>query len=157
MCERHAARGRKYELLACVIIIQREGCMRVNGYHKYELLACVSIIQHEGVSTSCWYVSASYSARAACVRTSTADTSCLRVLASYSEGCIRADEYQYERKYEGRYELLACIGIIRREGASTSAGTISKLFLTQKISVLLNDVLLSLCSERSFLLIAFGC
>ena len=102
--------------------------MRVNGYHKYELLACVSIIQHEGVSTSCWYVSASYSARAACVRTSTADTSCLRVLASYSEGCIRADEYQYERKYEGRYELLACIGIIRREGASTIAGTISKLF-----------------------------
>ena len=90
MSKYHAGRGRKYELLACVSVIQREGCVRANEYRKYELLACVSIIQsegcmhaneyckyerkyellacvsimmHEGASTSCWHVSASYSTR----------------------------------------------------------------------------------------------
>ena len=52
MCQRHTARGSKYardyELLACVGIIQREGCMRANEYRKYELLACVGIIQRKG-------------------------------------------------------------------------------------------------------------
>ena len=40
---------RKYELLACVSIIQREGSMRASEYREY--------------GTSCWHVSASYSAR----------------------------------------------------------------------------------------------
>ena len=44
MCQYHTARGRKYELLSCVDIIQREGCMRANVYRKYELLSCVSVI-----------------------------------------------------------------------------------------------------------------
>jgi hypothetical protein len=43
---------RKYELLECVSIIQRQRCMRANEYR----------------STSCCHVSASYSARAACAR-----------------------------------------------------------------------------------------
>ena len=37
MRKHHAVRGRNYELLACVVIIQREGCLRANVYHKYEL------------------------------------------------------------------------------------------------------------------------
>ena len=39
---------RKYELVSCVSIIQREGCMHANEYRKYELLLCVSIIQRKG-------------------------------------------------------------------------------------------------------------
>ena len=39
---------RKYELVSCVSIIQREACMHANGYHTYELLLCVSIIQRKG-------------------------------------------------------------------------------------------------------------
>ena len=70
MRKHHAVRGRNYELLACVVIIQHEDCLRANVYHKYELkyelVACVSVMQHEGASTSCWRVLSSYSARAAC-------------------------------------------------------------------------------------------
>ena len=40
--------NREYELLACVSIIQRRGCMRADEYRKYELVSCVSIIQREG-------------------------------------------------------------------------------------------------------------
>jgi hypothetical protein len=43
---------RKYELLECVSIIRRQGCMRANEYR----------------STSCCHVSASYSTRTACAR-----------------------------------------------------------------------------------------
>ena len=50
MRKHHAVRGRNYELLACVVIIQREGCLRANVYHKYELkyelVACVGIVGH---------------------------------------------------------------------------------------------------------------
>ena len=75
----------EYELLACVSIILREGCMRVNGYREYKLLACVSIILREGCMRVneyreyelLWHVSASYRARAACAQ---ASTSCWHVL-----------------------------------------------------------------------------
>ena len=39
---------REYELLACVSIVQREGCKCADEYRKYELLLCVSIIQRKG-------------------------------------------------------------------------------------------------------------
>jgi hypothetical protein len=66
MCKR---RVRKYEMIACVRIIQHEGCMSASEYRKYELWACVCIIQHEGASmsasTSGRHASASYIVRAA--------------------------------------------------------------------------------------------
>ena len=66
MCKR---RVRKYEMIACVRIIQHEGCMSASEYRKYELWACVCIIQHEGASmstsTSCRHASASYIVRVA--------------------------------------------------------------------------------------------
>jgi len=41
VCKCHIARGRKYEreyeLLTCVGIMQREGCICASGYRKYEL------------------------------------------------------------------------------------------------------------------------
>ena len=67
-CQHHTARGlneyRKYELLTCVSVIQREypphvprdeviacvsviqrkGCMRANEYREYELIGCIRII-----------------------------------------------------------------------------------------------------------------
>ena len=67
MSKYHAGRGRKYELLACVSVIQREGCVRANEYRKYDLVACAHITLHEDTSASCWHVSASYRARTACV------------------------------------------------------------------------------------------
>ena len=71
MCKYHDARGR-----------------------KYELLACVSIIQHEDARTSCWHVSTSYSARDACANEYRKYEllSCVSIIQR--EGCMRADEYQ---------------------------------------------------------------
>ena len=59
---------RKYELLACVKIIQRESCMSINGYRKSAVRA-VGMCQHyatrglrvahEYHEYERWYVSAS--------------------------------------------------------------------------------------------------
>ena len=49
MRQRHTARVpphtyREYEVIACVSVIQRKGCMRANEYREYELIGCIRII-----------------------------------------------------------------------------------------------------------------
>ena len=93
MCQQRTARGRmivneyrKYELLECVSIIRRQGCMRANEYR----------------STSCCHVSASYSTRTACARR----YELLTVVSIIAPGPCTRNEVR-------KSELLACVSIIQ--------------------------------------------
>ena len=74
---------RKYELLAYVKTIQREGCMSVNGYRMSAVRAV-------------WYVSASCNARSAC------GTRVLRVRALVCVGVIHREDCMCANEY-GKY------------------------------------------------------